>query len=225
MGRPLFTTIPGTLLMGLFLVSASGWGADFMEINVLPTPKATSSSGSPSAASKTASRPAPEKSTAVPTQTPVLGLTPGLPTPVPTASSVPNTTATPTPTGTPVSSDFATPVTSQSPTPVLVPTPNIVKGELKMKDFYAVGMKAYKAKDYEKSIRFLKQALDFHDPYTPKYYYAESNAMLGVIYQFFFKVPGHAALARDYYKAALKIDPTTQSAKLHLKEVQDGRDK
>ncbi len=222
MGRPLLPTISGTLLAGFFLLSVPGWGADFMEINVLPTPKSTIPNAS--TVSKTPTHPATEKATVAPTQTAVPDPTADQATEEPTVSSVPNLTVTPTPTGTPIASDFATPVTSPSPTPVLVPTPDVVKGQLKMKDLYAAGMKAYRSKDYEKSIRFLKQSLDYHDPYTPKYYYAESNAMLGVIYQFYFMVPGHTALARDYYQAALKIDPTTQSAKLHLKEVQDGRD-
>jgi hypothetical protein len=44
--------------------------------------------------------------------------------------------------------------------------------------------------------------------------------MLGVIYQFDSKVPGHKDLAIKYYKRALKIDPLTKSAKKYLKMLE-----
>jgi tetratricopeptide (TPR) repeat protein len=85
-----------------------------------------------------------------------------------------------------------------------------------MKDVYALGMKYYADEDYVKAIQYLKQALTVHDPYTPSFYYAEANAMLGVIYQFHII---HPDLAYQYYHEALKIDPTTEAAKKHIGEV------
>jgi tetratricopeptide (TPR) repeat protein len=125
----------------------------------------------------------------------------------------------PTPTAT-ISADKpapATPVpTEAAPAPTVVPTPPSVQGILKMKDVYALGMKYYKGEDYVKAIQYLKQALTFHDPYTPSFYYAEADAMLGVIYQFHII---HPDLAYQYYHEALKIDPTTEAAKKHIGEV------
>jgi len=110
-----------------------------------------------------------------------------------------------------------------SPTPlpdsIPVATPVVVKGVLKMKDLYRVGVRAYQDKDYEKAIRYFKTALSLHDSYTPKYYYAETHSLLGVIYQFFYPVPNHLELAKAEYLAAIQIDPQTKSAKKHLAEV------
>jgi hypothetical protein len=103
-----------------------------------------------------------------------------------------------------------------SPVATAAPTPISVQGVLKMKDVYALGMKYYAKDDYVEAIKYLKQALTVHDPYTPKFYYAEDNAMLGVIYQFHII---HTDLAYQYYDEALKIDPTTDTAKKHISEV------
>lgn len=108
----------------------------------------------------------------------------------------------------------ATPVPTSAPT--VVPTPPTVQGVLKMKDVYALGMKYYAGEDYVKAIQYLKQSLTIHDPYTPSFYYAEANAMLGVIYQFHII---HPEWAYQYYHEALKIDPTTDTAKKHIDEV------
>ena len=111
----------------------------------------------------------------------------------------------------------ATPVPTEAAlAPTVVPTPPVVQGVLKMKDVYALGMKYYTSEDYVKAIQYLKQALTVHDPYTPSFYYAEANAMLGVIYQFHII---HPELAYQYYHEALKIDPTTEAAKKHIGEV------
>lgn len=96
-------------------------------------------------------------------------------------------------------------------------------GILKMRDVYEAGMKAYAGKDYEAAIRYLKESLTIHDPYTRKFYYAEANAMLGVIYQFYFPVQGHYHLAYGYYKSALKFERGNPTALRHLKEVRKYR--
>ena len=94
--------------------------------------------------------------------------------------------------------------------------PVVGQGVLKMKDVYKAGMTYYKQQDFAKAIRYLQQSLAIHDPYTPQYYYAEANAILGVIYQFHIIDKG---LAIYYYQEALKIDPNTPTAKKHIGEV------
>ncbi len=92
------------------------------------------------------------------------------------------------------------------------------QGVLKMQTVYKVGLSYYQKQDFAKAIRYLKESLDIHDPYTPKFYYAEANAMLGVIYQFHII---DRSLAHHYYQEALDIDPTTATAKKHIDEVSD----
>lgn len=97
-----------------------------------------------------------------------------------------------------------------------VPTALVVHGILKMKDVYKAGLSYYKKQDFAKAIRYLKESLKVQDPYTPKYYYAEANAMLGVIYQFHII---DKDLAYSYYKEALAIDPETATARKHIREL------
>ena len=94
--------------------------------------------------------------------------------------------------------------------------PQVVHGVLKMKDIYEAGINAYKEKDYNQAIKYLKQAVTKKDKYTPKYYYAEAYAMLGVIYQFHII---HYKTAYNYYKQALKYEHNNSTAKKHLREV------
>jgi len=100
-------------------------------------------------------------------------------------------------------------------------TPVMAQGILKMKDVYKAGLVYYKKQDFANAIRYLKQSLQIHDPYTPKFYYAEANAMLGVIYEFNII---DKKLAYEYYQEALRIDTSTASAKKHIKEVMDNTD-
>ncbi|HET9870492.1 MAG TPA: hypothetical protein VFR02_08365, partial [bacterium] len=133
-----------------------------------------------------------------------------------------------TPVATPMATPLGTPAplaqAAASPVPTAAPedtdAPKEVSGVLKMKDVYELGMKSYKQDDYVQAIRYLKQALTLHDPYTPSFYYAEDNAMLGVIYQFHIV---HPDLAYQYYHEALRIDPTTETAKKHIDEVKPGQ--
>jgi len=107
------------------------------------------------------------------------------------------------------------------PDEVLSLTPIQGQGILKMKDVYKAGFAYYKKEDFANAIRYLKESLQIHDPYTPKYYYAEANAILGVIYEFHII---DKSVAYYYYKKALSIDPTTATAKKHIKEVSDDKD-
>jgi tetratricopeptide (TPR) repeat protein len=136
--------------------------------------------------------------------------------PVPTATPIPMASPLPTtivkvlwPTATPTEEAGA------------VDTPIEVHGVLKMKDIYEAGIKAYQDQDYDKAIRYLKKSLETEDPYSPKFYYAEANAMLGVIYQFHII---HFKLAYQYYQAALKYEKNNPTARKHIKQVAQYKD-
>jgi tetratricopeptide (TPR) repeat protein len=135
------------------------------------------------------------------------------------------TMATPTAVGTVISQQtVGQPIVSMTPIAIATssiktdPTPvlKVVEGILQMKEVYQAGIDCYKKQDFAKAIRYLKKSLDIHDPYTPKFYYAEANAMLGVIYQFNII---DKSLAYQYYREALVIDPRTKTAKKHIREV------
>jgi hypothetical protein len=91
-----------------------------------------------------------------------------------------------------------------------------------MMSVYRKALAAYKAKNYKLAVKYYKQALTIRDPNTQSSYYAESNAMLGVIYQFYGKAPGHLEIARKYYQAAIAIDPSNFIANKHLKTLGEG---
>ncbi len=113
-----------------------------------------------------------------------------------------------------------TAVVAETPQPETTLTPVIVvHGVLKMKDVYQAGIRAFKEKDFEKAERYLSRAIEMKDPYTAKYYYAEANAMLGLIYQKYLQIPEHRNLARQHYLEALRLDPTTDTARRYLPEV------
>jgi tetratricopeptide (TPR) repeat protein len=132
----------------------------------------------------------------------------------PTAAATTALNSIPTPTSMKAkASPVPSPQASEQATPE---KPIMGEGILKMKDVYAAGMKYYKQEDFVQAIRFLKQSLTIKDPYTPKFYYAEANAMLGIIYQFHII---HPDLAFQYYHEALEIDPTTETAKNHIDQV------
>jgi tetratricopeptide (TPR) repeat protein len=114
-----------------------------------------------------------------------------------------------------------TPATSTPTEETLVeeptPTPAVVQGHMKAKYVYEAGIKAFKRKEYDQAIRALKKFLAMpRDRYTQKFYYAEANATLGVIYQYHII---HLGRAYRYYAAALKIDPHTKTAKKHIHQV------
>jgi len=78
-----------------------------------------------------------------------------------------------------------------------------------MRPLYEAGIKAYRQKNYWRAITLLSKASETKDKTTPKYYYAEAHAMMGVIFQFYLKNPGKAC---RHYQLALKIDPKTRTA-------------
>jgi len=131
----------------------------------------------------------------------------------PTATETPadTTTAVITATDTPTSEITVTPEASMTP----------LQAQSKVKAYYLKGMKAFEAHEYLAAVPYFKKAIAVKDPYVQSYFYAESNAMLGVIYQFHLpNVKGHNRLAMKYYKRALKIDPRTKSARKFLKMLQ-----
>jgi tetratricopeptide (TPR) repeat protein len=136
--------------------------------------------------------------------------------PVATVVSTPQET--PKPTALPTQPVKSEPAQAATEAPAQSPTPLMTQGILKMRDIYEAGIQNYKEGDYATAITYLKRALDKQDAYTPKYYYAEANAMLGVIYQFRLI---DKKLALQYYKAALAIDPSTATARKHIGEVSD----
>src|SRR5665213_827143 len=92
--------------------------------------------------------------------------------------------------------------------------------QLTMRDAYHMGIKAYKARDYEKAVRYLKKSLAFPSVPAESVFRGEANSMLGIIYQFFLKSPGSLDLARQYYQSALKIDPANSTAQKHLPQAE-----
>jgi tetratricopeptide (TPR) repeat protein len=151
------------------------------------------------------------------------------PSATPTATAV-NTIAvilsSPTITSTPLNT--YTPMITATPTDTMVvtslTTAQVSSDESKVKIYYRAGMKAFYAHQNKTAIKNFKNAIAVNDPFVQKYYYAESNAMLGVIYQFHLpNFTGHNKLAVTYYKRALKIDPMTKSAKKYLKMLQSSK--
>jgi tetratricopeptide (TPR) repeat protein len=103
------------------------------------------------------------------------------------------------------------------------PPPPGVSGnepQLTMRAAYHIGIQAYKARDYEKAAHYLKKSLALPSGPAESVFRGEANSMLGIIYQYFLKSPGHLDLARQYYKAALEIDPTNSTAQKHLPQLE-----
>lgn len=135
------------------------------------------------------------------------------PKPDPTVSSAP--AATPTPATQDIEmEDNTQPATQAAPTPV--PTVFEVHGVVKMKNLYDAGKSAYQEKDYVRAIRYWTKAVRMKDPYTPKLYYAEAYAMLGIIYQYHII---HYGRAYRCYVEALKYERGNQTARRHIKQV------
>jgi len=101
------------------------------------------------------------------------------------------------------------------------PPPGVTEdGTLTMRSAYKIGINAYKARDFEKSARYLKKALSLPASSADKVFVGEANSMLGIIYQYYLKSPDSRDLARRYYKASLRIDPTNSTAQKHLPQVE-----
>jgi tetratricopeptide (TPR) repeat protein len=91
---------------------------------------------------------------------------------------------------------------------------------LTMRAAYHIGINAYKARDFEKSALYLKKSLTLPSGEADKVFLGEANSMLGIIYQYYLKPAGNLDLARRYYRAALRIDPTNSTAQKHLPQVE-----
>ncbi len=105
---------------------------------------------------------------------------------------------------------------SGSHSSVLEEAPEANSGSLGMIGLYEAGIQNYKNKNYDSSIHYLKKALTISDASVPFYYYAEANAMLAVIYKFY-RIDED--LSRRYCEAALKIDPSTKTARKLIHEI------
>jgi hypothetical protein len=151
--------------------------------------------------------------------------TPGSLTPTVQFSTTMTATITATPTVT------TTPTVTQSPeeisleeSPTATPMPLIEAAPVTtlagVKKYYKLGMKAFLDRNYALSFKLLKKSLAVKEIHGARYYYAETYATLGVIYQFHSsKVKDHEQKALIYYKKALAIDPTTKSAKHYYRKL------
>jgi TPR repeat protein len=143
--------------------------------------------------------------------------------PTPTPKPQMSQTVTPTPAQTAVE---PTMTETPTPTPIALEEKPIVKATVNsgpvtaiaaVKKYYRTGMKAFIAGHYQTALKLLTKSLAVKEAHMAYYYYAETYATIGVIYHFHSKVSNHKALAKKYYQKALKIDPTTKSAKKYLR--------
>ena len=155
------------------------------------------------------------------TITPVGTLVDLLATPSPTLTPTVITTDTVTVVATDTATVMMTDTNTMTMTPTLTETPTVSQSQVKL--HYKAGMNAFSEHHYLTATTEFKKALSVDDPTVQTYFYAESNSMLGVIYQFYSKVDGHKELAAKYYERALKIDPMTPAAKKYLKMLQSGQ--
>jgi tetratricopeptide (TPR) repeat protein len=160
------------------------------------------------------------KETAVFTLSPTATPTVTLEAPRSTPTNIPSSTQTATETTIPVerqkTSQLAATPTPTLPTIITTPT---VEASARMLDLYEKGIEEYKTNRFEMAIVHLKGALAIKDAKVEYWYYAEANAMLGVLYHYHKTIPGHLETARKYYRTALTIDPATATAKKGLKAL------
>ena len=142
--------------------------------------------------------------------TPTAASNPSVPTPLP-----PPAAFTPTPATQEIQMEGTSqPATQAAPQPT--PTVIMVQGRFKMKEMYEAGVKYYKEQDYGMAIRYWTQAVKMDDTYTPKYIYAETYAMMGIIYQYHIIKKGRAYRC---YKAALRYESHNETARRHIRQV------
>lgn len=143
------------------------------------------------------------------------------PVPTPTALSTPMATPaaslTPQAMGTPLPTPAEMALEVGTPTPVISQAP--VTTVAQSKQYYKIGMDAFLAGNYPLSLKALKKSVTLKEKHKHPYKYAETYATIGVIYQFHSTFPNHEQKALIYYKKALKIDPTTKSAKRYYKKL------
>ncbi len=134
----------------------------------------------------------------------------GTPSPTPVAARRKTTLVIPASAPTP----FITPV---SPATAAVVTPVPTES---MKILYKEGISAYKAGKYKEAAMSLHQAVRISDASVEPFYYAEAYAMLGIIYQYHATFAEHLTAAAKYYHEALRREPTNETAKKHLKQLE-----
>jgi tetratricopeptide (TPR) repeat protein len=111
-----------------------------------------------------------------------------------------------------------------TPTPVIDLKP--VKSLKEAVKYYKMGNAAFKAGNYPLALKAYKKSLTLKEKHKAAYYKAETYAQIGVIYQFHaLKVKDHEKKALGNYKAALKIDPKTKSAKKFYPKLKAKLDK
>ncbi len=134
----------------------------------------------------------------------------------PTPKSAGTVGPTPTVNWTPI----PTPIVSESQAATIVIESAPVTTLAGVKKYYKLGMKAFLGKNYALSLKLLKKSLASREIHGASYYYAETYATMGVIYQFHaHKVKDHNLKALDKYRKALAIDPDTKSAKAYYKKL------
>jgi hypothetical protein len=157
---------------------------------------------------------APEKAS-TPVTTPTVASTPVLGSPTPLVQVSVTPTITPTPVQTPEEISLEE---TPTPMPLILSAPVTTLKEVKR--YYKLGMQAFLNRNYAMSFKYLKKSLSTKEIHGAAYYYAETYATLGVIYQFHSpKIKDHDVKALFCYKKALKIDPTTKSAKHYYKKL------
>ncbi len=150
---------------------------------------------------------------------PTPAATPALasPTPLAPASGTPTVMETPTASQSPEEISLEE-STTPTPMPVIEAAPvTTIAG---VKKYYKLGMQAFLAQNYKLSFKLLHKSLASNEIFGASYYYAETYATLGVIYQFHSsKVKDHDKKALFCYQKALAIDPTTKSARHYYKKL------
>ncbi|HUO57575.1 MAG TPA: tetratricopeptide repeat protein [bacterium] len=142
------------------------------------------------------------------------------PSPTPTPAP-PTMTPTPSPTATPQQAwtPQATPTIQETVTTIEIPSEPVTT-LAQVKKYYRLGMNAFLAKNYALSLKLLKKSIAVKEIHGAAYYYAETYATIGVIYEFHaHKVKDHDQKALMYYRKALAIDPSTKSAKTYYKKL------
>lgn len=86
-------------------------------------------------------------------------------------------------------------------------------------ELFKQGLDAYKAKKYKTAVKLLEKALASEALGTQNADTAEANAALGDIYQNHRKTGNHLEMARTYYMAALTADPSNETARKGLGEM------
>ena len=138
----------------------------------------------------------------------------------PLATTTPISTATPAGTPQIVLTPMPTTIWTPMPTPVLEIQAAPVTTLAQVKKYYRLGMKAFGKRNYKLALKMLKRSLGAKEIHKAAYYYAETYATIGVIYQFHAsKVKDHDLKALDNYRKALRIDPSTKSAKTYYKKL------